>query len=54
MGLLFGAKQTCKHSRCPLALHLFAEGHAHAAEDLAQGFKERVAEGVDAEGVDPA
>ena len=35
-------------------LHLLTDDHAHVAADLAQGLEERVAEGVDAERVDPA
>lgn len=35
-------------------LDLFAQYNAHTAEDLAQGFEEGVAEGLDAEGVDAA
>lgn len=35
-------------------LDLFAQGHTHAAEDLAQSFEEGITEGLDAEGVDAA
>lgn len=35
-------------------LDFFAQSDAYTTEDLAQGFKERVAEGLDAEGIDAA
>lgn len=35
-------------------LDFFAQCHANTAEDLAQGFKEGIAEGLDAKGVDAA
>lgn len=35
-------------------LDFLAQGHAYTTEDLAQGFEERVAEGLDAEGIDAA
>lgn len=36
------------------ALHLLAQSHFDAAEDLPHGFTERVAEGVDAESINAA